>query len=185
MEAVLLTGGASRRMGRDKATLLVEGTPQAERLLAALKSIGQPVTVLGRQALEGAAFLSDEEEFGGPLSALARFVPSEERVFVLSCDLPLFDPRTVEGLRSHLGDADAAVPILDGWRQPLCALYRARSFSRLPGLLAEGRRSLMAWLDRIDVVEVEPAKLGVDPICLRSANTPEELESLLARSRRP
>lgn len=184
IEAVVLTGGESRRMGQDKATTLVEGIPQAERIVASLRKAGYPVTVLGRSPIEGAKFVADSETFAGPLNALAQFQPQSEAVFVVSCDVPLFEATVVAKLGARLSQIDAVVPLLDGWRQPLGALYRATAFGEIPATLATGRKSLMAWLDRLRVVEVDEAelnKMGVDPFTLRSANTPEELSALLAR----
>ena len=87
IEAVVLTGGESRRMGFDKASIAIDGVPQADRIVRQFLAAGLPVTVLGRQPINGAAFLPDEEMFGGPIAALTRFVPSAEFVFVSSCDL--------------------------------------------------------------------------------------------------
>jgi len=183
VEAVILTGGASRRMGQDKASLLVDGVPLAERIVSSLLRAGVPVTVLGRSPIEGAAFLPDAEDFSGPLSALARFKPSAGTVFLTSCDVPLFDVELVGVLARQLNESEAVTPVIEGYRQPLSALYRASAFDRLPALIAQGKRSMMAWLDSLDVDEIDEAgivRAGLDPRCLASANTPEELAWLLA-----
>lgn len=182
--AALLSGGESRRMGTPKADLLVDGTPLAQRIADGLATEGIPVVVLGRQPVAGYPLLLDEEEFQGPLAALARFQPEWETVFVVSCDLPWFDQRIVAALSALLGEAEAAVPVLDGFRQPLCALYRAEAFALLPEVVATGRRSMMAWLDRLTVVEVGESDLrksGLDPLDFMGANTPEEFEAAIRR----
>jgi molybdopterin-guanine dinucleotide biosynthesis protein A len=171
IEAFLLTGGGGKRMGRDKASLPIDGVPMAERIALALG--GLPVTVLGRSAIEGFDFLPDAEEFQGPAVALSRAKPKRELVFVVACDLPRFDARIVALLESHLGGSEAAVPLVGGKLQPLCALYRERAFERLIGC-----RSMMAWLDRLNVVAVEESEIwkeGIDPASLRGANKPSEL----------
>lgn len=181
IEAVVLTGGASQRMGTDKASLPVLGTSQAQRIVERLRDKGYAVTVLGREPVPGAEFVQDREEFAGPLAALECFRPTCDCVFVASCDLPLFDAALVDGLAAKMGEAQVAVPILGGWRQPLCALYRSTAFPDISQVLAEGKRSLMAWLDRLRVVEVAAEDLSVAPEALMSANTPEELQALLGR----
>src|SRR4051812_28771963 len=95
LEAVLLTGGASRRVGEDKAKLLVEGEPLARRISRLLIDSAIPVTVLGGEPLPDCEFLADEEAFRGPLAAISRFIPSREYVFVCSCDVPGFSPELI------------------------------------------------------------------------------------------
>jgi|GEM_PF-802279 len=186
MEAVVLAGGESRRMGRDKATLPIDGVPQAERIVRSLAGIGVPSTTLGGEPVPGATFLADAERFAGPVAALARFEPKADLVFVASCDLPRFDPALVNALRSRLGDHDAAVPLVDEWRQPLCGLYRASAFAHLPELVKEDIRCATKWLDRLSVRLVGAEELqaaGVDPAAALGANTPEELEAALKARR--
>lgn len=182
IEAVLLTGGASRRMGADKASLLIQGVPQAERIALGLQRAGLPVTVLGRMPIERCSFVLDAEEFAGPLSALARFEPSADFVFVCSCDLPRFDSLLVQFLRQRIGAHEAAVPVVNGWRQPLCALYRGSAFEKLGPILDSGHGCAMSWLDSLDhVVLAEEAmrESGIDPLCAQGANTREEWDELL------
>ena len=186
LEAVILTGGESRRMGRDKATLEIDGVPQAKRLVNAILTKVEKVTVLGRHPIEGASFLPDAEEFAGPAAALARFEPTADRVFVASCDLPLFDPRLIDFLQNEIGDRRAAAPLVEDWRQPLCALYQAETFAVLREVAAEGIRCPMKWLARLDPKLLDEQALeaaGIDPRSTLGANTPEELADALRHRR--
>lgn len=186
IEAVVLTGGESRRMGQDKASLPIDGVPQAQRVVDALLPKVVKVTTLGRQPTPGADFLPDAEEFAGPAAALARFTPTADLVFVASCDLPLFDPGIVDVLVEKLGDRRAAAPFVEDWRQPLCALYRAETFDVLKDVATEGLRCPNKWLARLDPVLLDEAALekeGIDPRSTLGANTPEELADALRHRR--
>lgn len=180
VEAVLLTGGASRRMGAPKAELLVEGMPVSHRIVRELSKVVAKITVLGKSPLEGCEFLADAEEFEGPLVALSRFRPSAEFVFVSSCDLPLFDGRLVGELLGRMGEEDAVIPEYGGRLQPLCALYRARVFGAVHDLTSMGERRMTVWLDRISVQEVAQSSLTFSK-AVASANTPEEWADLLSQ----
>jgi len=174
LEAVVLTGGRSRRMGQDKASLSIEGVPQARRIVNQLASHGLAVTILGREPIEGAAFLKDKEEFGGPIAALAAFTPTTDAVFVTSCDLPNFDVALIDLLSQKIGTAEACAPVTDGFRQPLCALYKREAFDKLASLEDQ---CAMSWLNALDtqlVSEDELRSAGIDPASTRGANTPEE-----------
>lgn len=162
-------------MGQDKASLRVEGVPLALRIARELATACRSVTVIGREPLPKCAFLLDREEFGGPLVALSPFRPAKPLVFVAACDMPRFHEGVVRELWTQLGTADAAMPLVDGRRQPLCAVYRAATFSPLRELSAAGERRLMAWVDRLQVIEVSLEF----PDQARSANTPEELARLI------
>jgi molybdopterin-guanine dinucleotide biosynthesis protein A len=177
VEAVLLTGGRSVRMGRDKAAIPLGGETQAERIVRLLGEAGIETTVLGKEPVPGAPLLPDDETVRSPLEALRRFHPRAPLVLVLSCDLPLFDPRLATVLQQRLGDADAAIPFVDGFRQPLVGLYRSAAFAAIPNVTCP-----MDWLDRLKVNLVSEDDLkdaGVDPNATRGANTPEELSALI------
>lgn len=177
VEAVLLTGGRSLRMGRDKAAIPLGNETQAERIVRLLREVGIESTVLGKEPVRGARLLLDDETVRSPLEALRRFEPTAPLVLVLSCDLPLFDPRLAAVLRERLGDADAAIPFVDGFRQPLVGLYRSVAFDAIPAATCP-----MDWLDRLKVNLVTEEALqsaGVHPNATRGANTPEELTALV------
>lgn len=183
VEGVVLTGGASRRMGRDKSKLTVDGEPLSTRLARDLRSHCGRVTVLGKEPIEGYEFVADEEEYAGPLIALSCFQPRAEAVFVTSCDLPRFDGRLVGLFGDLLRDQDAVLPMNEGRLQPLCGLYRAKAWNDLQATVDAGGKSLMAWLDRLTVQAVDSEEIahkGIDPRSICGANTPEEWERLLS-----
>lgn len=183
IEAVILTGGASTRMGADKAKLEVLGEAQAVRIANLLTGIGLPVTFLGPHKFADYPHQADLERGAGPLAALGSFKPKSSSVFVVSCDLPAFDPNLVSCLRSALGPADAAMPKIDGRQQTLCGLYRDRCFPVAAEVLKSGDRRVRAWISRLHVKNVDErtlqtAGIGIEA-CL-SANSPEEFERLAA-----
>lgn len=183
IEAVLLTGGAGRRMGRAKAAIEIDGERADVALAARLRAAGCPVTILGRVPVNGCAFLPDAEDYQGPACALSRFMPNARRLFALACDVVRFDPALIAVALALRGDHAAVVPIVDGFRQPLCALYSAECLVELREMTARGERRLQRWLDALRVRELYPDELasaGLDPRCVRGANTPEELRDLLA-----
>lgn len=185
VEAVVLTGGRSSRMGRDKATIRIDGVAMAERIVSQIQTLGLPVTVLGPHRVPATPTVEDAEPFAGPLVALARFVPRARTVLVSSCDLPRFDPAIIGFLASRIGDRDAAVPFVDGFPQPLCALYDARAFPVAVSLVSEGGRSMMAWLDRLKWARVDAADMeaaGIDPGSTIGVNSDTELSKTIGEA---
>ena len=175
VEAVVLTGGASRRMGEDKASLTIEGRTLLDRTLAEFDRIGVRATVLGREAVPGRAFLKDAGVHAGPAAALSRFVPSEEAVFVCACDLPFFNADCVAPMATLLGSHDAVVPFVSGEAQPLCALYSGRVFEKWRDSGERSMKGLLALCDVVAIGEPEMMGLGIDPRWFFDADSPEDL----------
>lgn len=173
IEAVVLAGGASRRMGQDKARLPLGGQPAALALAHRLATVCEPVTLLGIDLPGPFSCLPDATPGSGPLAALAGFAPSRPLVFVLSCDVPRFDARLIAQLGERLGEADAALPLVDGRIQPLCGLYRASAFERFREAATLGGRALREGLQGLTVREVDLEACGLDVRWAAGANDPE------------
>jgi molybdopterin-guanine dinucleotide biosynthesis protein A len=177
LEAVVLTGGESKRMGSDKAALMATG------IVSVFASLEVPVTVLGREPIEGLAFLRDESEFAGPATALSKFEPSSDFVFVCSCDLPLFRRECVSVIAGGIGDKEAAIPVVEGRGQYLCAAYRASVFAEWTHQVeSDGLRSMRELVRVLDCEFLDETSLlaaGIEPEWVLGANTPDELRKAL------
>jgi molybdopterin-guanine dinucleotide biosynthesis protein A len=177
LQAVVLTGGESKRMGTDKAALMATG------VVSVFSSLGIPVTVLGREPIDGLAFLRDESEFAGPATALSKFDPSSDLVFVCSCDLPLFRRECVSVIAGAIGDKEAAIPVVDGRGQYLCAAYRASVFAEWRHQVeSDGLRSMRELVRVLDAAFLDETALcsaGVEPEWVLGVNTPDELRKAL------
>jgi len=178
---VVLTGGASERMGVDKATLIVDGKPMAVRVGDALwEASCHPVECQGGDAVAiggyGMDVVPDSRPGEGPLvaihDALARH--STSAVVVAACDLVDLDAATVRLLvdaGSLDDDADVAVATTDGERQ-LVAWWRAGADRRLAPLLSGGARSFRDALVKLNTIDVE-----VPVSSVRNLNTPTDVDA--------
>jgi molybdopterin-guanine dinucleotide biosynthesis protein A len=167
---VVLTGGASRRMGTDKATLVVDGVALARRVADALVHAGaDEVFAVGgdRAALAelGLNAVDDRHPGEGPLGAVITALAAARRdvVVVLGCDLPAVSSATVARLADTLttAGADAAVTRVDDVPQVVVASYRRRVRPTLEAIFAEGGRSLRGALEWLDVTWVDDVHPGV------------------------
>jgi molybdenum cofactor guanylyltransferase len=189
--AIVLAGGASRRMGRPKALLDWHGTPLVHHVASILARVCDPVVVVAAPGDElplpdGVERAQDAVADRGPLEGVAagmRAVGGRAgAVFLAATDLPLLHPQVVSELVAALPGYDAAVPVVAGRDQTLAAAYDARTLLRARELLAAGRPRIAALLDGARVARI-PARGLSHPEALRNANTPEEYERLLALSR--
>jgi molybdenum cofactor guanylyltransferase len=161
--AAVLAGGASRRMGRDKATMPVGGTPLAAWALAAAARVADPVVLVapaGHPARGlGAALVTDPGH--GPLAALAAALEALDagHVLVLAGDHPGLKVELLAHLVGLRGRAEAVACRRDGRLEPLVAVYQRRpALAAAADRLAAGDRSLRGLLAALRTLVVEEAE---------------------------
>lgn len=153
LAAVVLAGGASRRMGRDKATLAMPGLggrTLVERTVEVLSTRCAPVFVVAApgQALPdlgAAVVLRDEARGIGPLLATGRGLRAAaqaglERAFVSAVDMPELSEALIDLLAACDG-VDVVLP-WDGRDHYLAGVYRTALADRIDALVAAGARSM-------------------------------------------
>ena len=148
--AALLTGGTSRRLGTDKAALVIDGTTLARRAAATLDALGVVAIEVGPGHTELPAVREDPPG-GGPLLALVVghralhdvLGAPPDAVLLVACDHPHVRPALAALLAAP--PADLVVPVdVDGRRQYVCARYGADLLERAGDMVATGTRSLRA-----------------------------------------
>jgi molybdopterin-guanine dinucleotide biosynthesis protein A len=148
IEGFILAGGASSRMGTDKARLRLGGLTLVEATAGALSQIAARVRVVSSrhgEELCGLGVVPDFYEDCGALGGLHSALRHAESpwVAVVSCDLPFVTGDLFGRLVSFVREGvEAVVPVQeDGRVQPLCALYERRpSLEIAERLLREGER---------------------------------------------
>jgi molybdopterin-guanine dinucleotide biosynthesis protein A len=153
----LLTGGSSRRLGVDKATLRIGDERLVDHVARALVDTVSPVVEVGPGYTQLPAVREDPPG-DGPLAALVagadalRASAAPTRVVVLAVDLPFVEAAVVEWLVTHAAP-ESVVPVVDGRSQPLCARYSVDALATARDLVATGERSMRALLAAIPVHE--------------------------------
>jgi molybdenum cofactor guanylyltransferase len=155
VEGFILVGGASSRMGEDKARLMFGDQTGVELIAAALQSVSQLVTTVGSSFPKPGALpnIPDLREKWGPLAgieaALRHAKPTH--CLIVACDFPFVNGKLFERLLGLIDDSDAIVPLQDDGRpQPLCAVYRVQTCLReAEAAIAAGEHAPRALLDRV------------------------------------
>lgn len=200
--AVVLAGGRSSRMGRSKADLEWHGSTLLQHVVERVREgAGGPVVVVrapGQTLPELPAdvqVVEDEVAGRGPLQGLAGGLTAldgrTDVAFVCATDLPFLHPAYVRRVLLGLGDADIALPVVGGYRQPLAAAYRTALAQRVRDLLATGSTRPADLLATCEVAVLHEAFLLADDE-LRAAdprlesvvgvNDPEEYDRARART---
>ena len=191
---VVLAGGASSRMGRDKALLGLSGSSLVERAAAKLAAVCYEVLLAdgGRETLAGHRSVADHPARGPAAGILgAAAAAPGASLLVLACDLPLVPVPLLELLAAAPPDVAWMVPRHAGRVEPLCALYRPPALAALaarvsrgdlaPHRLADGVELAVRYLDGPEL-----AGLGDPHTLFLNVNRPDDLrraEAHLARQR--
>jgi molybdenum cofactor guanylyltransferase len=185
--AVVLCGGRSSRMGRDKAALPFGPETLLTRVVRVAQAVADDVVVVGyttQSMPDGVRVMTDPVEGLGPLAGLATGLAAVhgDRALLIACDMPLLAPALMRRLLAVAGDSDACVPLVDDVPMTTCAVYASRVLPRAQAHVADGTRSLRALLDGVSVRWVAPDELrDVDPDLLSfwDCDTPERYEAAL------
>ncbi|MFQ5881083.1 MAG: molybdenum cofactor guanylyltransferase [Candidatus Methylomirabilales bacterium] len=179
---VVLAGGESTRMGRNKAVLEIGGKRLIDRLIDGLKQIFPEVIIvantpglfdyLGVRVVPD--LIPDKGSLGGIYTATA--TASHPWTFLMACDMPFFNPGLIRYLTTLTSGCDVVIPYTDDW-EPLYALYAKTCLSHMERLIHSGDLKIVRFFPhvrvrRVDREEVRP----YDPqgLSLFNMNTPEE-----------
>ncbi|HUO46319.1 MAG TPA: NTP transferase domain-containing protein [Acidimicrobiia bacterium] len=148
MLGVVLAGGASRRMGREKALVEVAGRPMIGWVTSALETVCDRVEIAGQ--IGGRRGLADPPGVRGPLAGLRAGLALGQDLLLVAVDQPWVRPETLRELSSLEG---TVIPIGEDIRQVTCARYAA---DLAPA--AAAAVSLQELLDKVAFAAVEPSE---------------------------
>lgn len=189
IEAAVLAGGTSSRMGWDKAWLTLGNRSIIENIVGLLESLFGRVRIV---ANEPERFESlkvpvqpDLYPGSGPLGGIhaALATARSDAVVIVACDFPFVNADFIRGLVELLDGHDAVVPISDGQDVPVCAVYSVRCLPVIENKISRGHLKTVEFLDEIAtrrVAETELRRLDPAGFALTNLNTPEDYEKAKA-----
>lgn len=177
----MLAGGASARMGTNKALIPFQGEPLFLQSVRALAAAGASrVSIIGGSRPDDVAdvefdWMPDEHPGSGPLAAVVTALERavEPHVVVLSCDLPAIRAREVLLLGSCIGEADVALPVVDGHRQWMTSLWSVSARLTLARAVAQGEHTLWRAASSLRTVLL----FDQDTVGYTDVDTPNELRA--------
>lgn len=181
---VLLAGGKSRRMGRDKACIEVAGRPLFVKALDFLCQSFKTVIIAGdrsdlaSQEIRSIPDIYPGSALGGIYTGLS-YVQTDW-AFVIPCDMPYPDSRILELLFEQRDGVDAVVPETPDGYEPAFALYHKNCLPTFEKALQQGRRSIYRLYPELNVRFLNWRDLpeGWEK-GLMNVNTPDELAEIL------
>jgi molybdenum cofactor guanylyltransferase len=204
---IVLAGGRSTRMGRPKASLEWHGSTLLHRIAGIVgRVVDGPVVAVRAPGQElpslppGVRVVEDAREGRGPLQGLAAGLTAvagdAELAYVSSTDVPLLHPAFVAAVLAGADreDVDVALPVAQGFKQPLAAAYRTSLLADVEDLIRIDRMRPAFLFERCRVRELSESDLlrdarvahdDPDLLSLRNVNDPAEYEEARARPEPP
>ncbi|KOP25265.1 molybdopterin-guanine dinucleotide biosynthesis protein A [Hapalosiphon sp. MRB220] len=168
LTAIVLAGGKSTRMGRDKALILIEDVPMLQRICQIAEACTEQVYVVTPWPERYQDLLApksqfirevllpqetgDEPKTHGPLVGFSQGLTqvTTDWVLLLACDLPKLRVEILQqwiaGLEQIPEEAIAALVYRNNRWEPLCGFYRRRCLPELNKYIEQGGRSFQEWL---------------------------------------
>jgi molybdopterin-guanine dinucleotide biosynthesis protein A len=189
VSGVILAGGESRRLGRNKALVRIGGRPLIERVVETIAPLTAEVIVVVASPEQAAALplprsvrvVSDRYpgcgSLGGIFSGLA--ASGEPWTLVVACDMPFLDPTLLRHLMAARRGVDAVVPYLEGQPQPLHALYRKTCLVPMERMLRAGQLKIAPLFAAVRVRYADETTIDrIDPShrSFFNINTPADVE---------
>jgi molybdopterin-guanine dinucleotide biosynthesis protein A len=184
LTAVLFAGGESRRMGADKAAVILDGEPLWARQLRTLRGLGPEKVLISARAKPAWSppemeVILDEPPSRGPLSGLAATLRNirTTHLLALAIDLPQMTASHLNKLWTLARPGIGVVPRNGEFFEPLSAIYPVEGLSAAEDSLADADVSLHGYIRKLAArkqVRFHPISQG-EAANYRNANTPEEL----------
>ena len=185
---IVLAGGLSRRLGRDKAVEPIDGQPLILRVINRLEPLTDEIVVVVNSDARGKELplpdtvrvtldvFADSGSLGGIYSGLS--AASNAWGFVVACDMPFLNQELIAHLLALRSDSDAVVPVLDGYPEPTHAAYSKPCLPHIERRLKAGQLKIAGFFDSVSVRYVSEAdieRFEADRLSFFNVNTQDDL----------
>ena len=189
VSAIVLAGGQSRRMGRDKALIDYQGRPIIAHVIDTLHAVADDIVVVSNRSdlysPFGARVVADYDPPCGPLGGIAAGLQAAMHplAVVVACDMPFLNVTLLRWLIDLAEGYDAVVPQTGTEFEPLHAVYRRECYRPIVRRLERGERRVISFFADVrlrPVPEVGWRALDPEGRSLVNLNTPDDLNQLSA-----
>lgn len=197
LTAVVLAGGMSRRLGRNKALEPFEGEPLIQRVIARMDQVGDSVTVVVNDAVRAVELnlpagvstsvdrYPNKGSLGGIVTGLLA-APTEWSAFC-ACDMPFLNIVLYEYLASMRSGYDAVVPVVEGRPEPTHALYSRVCIGPIKDRIDANDLKISSFFSDVRtklVPEEDIRSLDPDFLSFFNVNTQEDLDTAVRLARK-
>jgi len=187
MTGIILVGGKSQRMGKNKAFMDSGGVPLFERVYRIFKEIFSEIIIVANDVLPFERYeatlrtdiILDKGALGGLYTGLLH--SSNYHAFCSACDMPFLNPRVIKYMGEERDGYDVIVPKIHDGLHPLHAIYSKRCLNPMRQLLDRNDLKIVNFFHQVRVRYIEEMELREFDPHMRSVinvNTEEEMETV-------
>ncbi len=189
VSAIVLAGGRSRRLGRNKALEAIGGQPLIRRVIDRVSQVAEDVVVVAADEAQAQALPLEDRgrvaldlhpgggSLGGIFSGLS--AARHHWAVVVACDMPFLNLDLVRRMLSLREGADAVVPVLEGRPEPTHSVYSKICLPHMERLLLANDLKISLFFDKVRVSYVpedEILSLDSERLSFFNVNSPDDLE---------
>lgn len=181
---IILAGGKSSRMGRDKGWIELNNKPLINYAIEALKPYCDQILISSNSKEYkslGYPVFEDKIKNCGPLGGIYSSLlhSSTQRNMVLSCDMPLVSTELIKYVLDKCIEGKLSLPIHGAnFMEPLCAVYPLEAIQHLEKFIKEGKLKLIDLVNSIptEQIMIDPSNYFYHPDLFLNINRPGDLE---------
>ncbi len=190
---VVLAGGLSRRLGRDKAVVPIAGEPLIARVIRRLSQVTVKIVVvvnerqrasvlpLPRSAKAAVDAYPDSGSLGGIFTGLS--AAETDWSVVVACDMPFINRELLAAMQEEAAGFDAVVPVIDGRPEPTHAIYSKRCLRPIQSRLDRGELKISGFFQDVNVnflAQTEVERRDPGHLSFFNINTQSDLDEALS-----
>jgi molybdopterin-guanine dinucleotide biosynthesis protein A len=185
MTGVILAGGKSRRMKRNKALLKIGKKQVVKLIIEKLKIVFDNVLIIGNSSLDhqflGVRIVEDAVSEKGPLGGIytGLLVSESKYNFICGCDMPFLNVDLLRFIISEIDDNDIIIPVIKGFVEPLHAIYSKRCLPAIKSHIEAEDLKVKNFFPKVKCKCLPEDKIKkYDPhlLSFSNLNTPQMLE---------
>jgi molybdenum cofactor guanylyltransferase len=180
--AIVMAGGKSSRMGRDKCFLPIEGRPMIEYICNKLGPHFEQLLIsandIDRFSFLGFEVIPDKVPGYGPIMGIVSVLEASDHDVnvVIACDMPNIDATFLRRLIRECEGYEGAVPVTGAWLlEPMCAAYHKNILETFRDAVAAGEKKISDVLQRCNIHFIEVG----DDKPFRNINTKEDYQNFI------
>ncbi len=187
--AILLAGGASRRMGgENKAFIKINGKTIIQREIEILEPLFDRIIIITNNfdhySCLGKPMVADIKPGHGSLGGIFTGLNccSTEYGFIFACDMPFLNQEVISYICKRSWGHDITIPRIGGYLEPLHAVYSTRCIPFIEKLMQRGHLKIKKFFNKVDMLEIEEQELATIDPCLQfhiNVNTPADLDKAM------
>jgi len=188
MSSIILGGGLSSRLGKDKILLDIDGQNLLARTIQRLSSVSTDIIIVIAQdqekpdvsTFENVRIVTDTEAGKGPLVGIYSGLKASTDAYnvAVACDMPFINTALIKYMYGITTGFDAVIPLIEGEVEPLYAVYSRNCIRHIEDMMKENNLKVRGLLDRVKVRYVEQNEIDLfdpDHLSWFNINTPNDL----------